>query len=472
VFGDTGLITSNRMTQSVLLLSGLGFLICGLLRNWFLRLVVACYVVLTPDISYFLGMPKPEPQLLFFLGISIYLFRRTKHSSLALFFLGCSMGSKISALPIVFILLFYMLLKTKKEKRLKTLMFFTFGLSFSVPILLPSVLLVLTLLTLIFQSQVRTKYAPRLLFVTLALVTVGYLKIGIQLNPIVYFKSTLFNTNHGSDLETNNFVTWVHFFLFEWFESRLFLLFLPLLIVLTLTTLIGLKKAHIELDEELRFILTIIFGGLALNLVIFATAQRIWSYYLYIGFVITIVGIAGLIEKFFHVFPKRKLLVDVSYFLLFVVTTSVFVPQIQVLRVDLNTLIARDIDRDHVQRTQDYEMFLSVVSEMRQQSSRDILVSYDPTLYTPNVMVGVRLEPIWGPWLWEYKPDILYLGADLLPDSLEKHRFQKNFAEYNRAESNYRMNVLGQSNDCPTKECYLEYRDLSSGGKILIKLGK
>jgi hypothetical protein len=204
--------------------------------------------------------------------------------------------------------------------------------------------------------------------------------------------------------------------------------------------------------------------------VIFATAQRIWSYYLYIGFIVTIVGVAGLFEIYFLKFHKKRIFSNASYFLLIIITTLAFVPQTQVLRFDLSTLIGRDVDRDYLKRVQDYETFLSVVTEMRRQNNRDILVSYDPTLYTPNTINGVLLEPIWGPWLWKYKPDILYLGRDLLPDSLEGHRFQKNFPDYKRAASRYRMNVRGESYMCSSTGCYLEYRELRSGGKILIKL--
>lgn len=80
LFGDSGQIIASRMLQVILIIASYLVFGFGILRSWFLRLVLLVAMLTIPFSDYYMTIPKPEPLQLFFLAIfSFFLLKRMRH---------------------------------------------------------------------------------------------------------------------------------------------------------------------------------------------------------------------------------------------------------------------------------------------------------------------------------------------------------------------------------------------------------
>ena len=162
---NTGQIIANRFLQYILILSSYFIIAFGLIRGWFLRILMLLIFLSVPYTSYFMTMPKPEPLQLLFISLFIYYYIKNK----AIFsnywiFLGLALGVKISTLPLIpfyFAISYFSIYKKIKFNHLiNSISIISFpiliGLSISVPILIPTTALIL--LGIIFAKYIIKNY--------------------------------------------------------------------------------------------------------------------------------------------------------------------------------------------------------------------------------------------------------------------------------------------------------------------------
>lgn len=202
--GEAGQIIAGRMLQFFLLISSFMMLTFTFVKTWPLRIILFATLMFMPFTDYYMCMPKPEPLQLFFLSLFLYYYKKENLIfSQYWILLGCAFGTKISILPIVFLLFITPLWVHRKRFEdsefisdfKKSLCFFFFGLGLAVPILLKPILLLMVVLWSINHFQIKSKMFDLALYVLSALSIIFYSSENIA----PYIRGTFLNTTHGAD---------------------------------------------------------------------------------------------------------------------------------------------------------------------------------------------------------------------------------------------------------------------------------
>ena len=72
LFGDEGQIFAGRITQSIILIIAYVLMSFTFAKNWFFRFLLLGLLFSMPFTSYYMSMPKPEPQQLLCLALFLY----------------------------------------------------------------------------------------------------------------------------------------------------------------------------------------------------------------------------------------------------------------------------------------------------------------------------------------------------------------------------------------------------------------
>ena len=264
-------------------------------------------------------MPKPEPIQMFFLSLFFY-FSIKNHFALEKkqwVFLGLSIGTKISILPLSVPMIVFSMhksfsalgLKKTIEETPRMVVCILLGISISVPILLKQFLvslLVYLVGTKVFKVQKRIRIINKLLLVFTFLIGNAFYSFickkffATKTGLYKWFTQTILNTGHGSDVADVDFFSWTVYFLKEFLSPSVFINIF--LIILSFSLVYTYSKTNrtlsvLQVRTEKAFSpLIFLFSGLILLLVIFSTANRIWGFYLVPGFSLIVLSFVSICE--------------------------------------------------------------------------------------------------------------------------------------------------------------------------------
>jgi len=494
MFGDTGQIIAARMTQVVLLSVSFLILTWTFVQSWTLRCCTLLGLYAMPYTSYYMTMPKPEPIQMLFVAIFFYWHRKEQH----LFgphwiWLGLAFGSKVSALPIVIILVVEALagqrcrqiLQNRFWKAEVALTGFVLGVVMAVPILaVPAVVGMGGYFTSrLWLSWIHDRYG---------LGSLGYalgqcFSLGVALYSAItsthvvesWARGLFANAIHGSDQASITFFSWLTYYVDVW-------LLMPTW--LSITLLLGcacLVAMHIgrgfRLAGGYEKIATegviLLLCGLAMNGSIMLTTHRLWGFYLFPGTVLLLVGIASLVDEGLRIsldvsplIGKRieNLLTRVVLCGAVLMITVYWFPQ---SLKDYQTQAMRTHAQTYVDQLRSYQEVVKVLSEISPPVGSKIQVAFDPLMFPPANTETYEIKEFYGAFKnWSLHYDIVIFsaihtlqGASYPDDARILHELQLSRKEYARY-------VAGSSGSCVAPRCYERKAVLPNGGEILVLL--
>ena len=248
LFGDRGLIISNRMAVAIFQMLSYILLLYFFVPDERIRILGMLVLVSLPGSIYFASMPKPEPiQLLFFTFFLISKFKR--YDFLPFFFLGVSLGSKISALPMT---LFY--------------------LSYSY-----------------FNKSYKTisDFLKRIFILSLGIILGEPILSYLNKSAIVQYINTTFpHFSHGRDQDDVNIFSWLAFFA----KDPRGIFGIVLIIIFCFFIIKDYKKEKNEkgiIGYIQKPYIFIMISSLSFGLPVIFFVKRIWHHYLHISLVLT-----------------------------------------------------------------------------------------------------------------------------------------------------------------------------------------
>ncbi len=321
IFGPKGLIFFSRMSSVFFLSTSCLVLSAMFFKNYFFRLSGFFVLINIPFVSYYMTMPKPEPLQLFFFSLFLFFLKKNNYSinKKFWFFLGLSVGAKISMLPIAIGVVFFCfyqacLLEGVNKTLLKTPTMVSsvlLGLSVAVPILLISCLVSILLYNLLnkYLSIAIDDFSryKGLLIIGVFFVNVFYSllikeTLGFASGLYRWFTQTVLNTSHGFDSSEIDFFSWIEYFFCEFLSPFLLINIFTFVFATVLVFLIIKIKRESKLSEKLVLLtqecLLLVVSGAALNALVFVTASRIWGFYLFPGTVLLSIGLISSCEMF------------------------------------------------------------------------------------------------------------------------------------------------------------------------------
>jgi len=465
LYMNTGQIIANRFLQYILILSSYFIIAFGLIRGWFLRILMLLIFLSVPYTSYFMTMPKPEPLQLLFITLFIYYYIKNK----AIFsnywiFIGLALGVKISTLPLIpfyFVISYFSLYKKIRLfyliNSISTISFpILVGLSISVPILIPTTALIL--LGIMFSKYIVKKYknekVKSFLFILSYIV---FVLIYCYEKVFIWIQSTLFNTSHSADKSNIDFIDWFKFLCNEWLVGPKIL---NVLLVVTLFffatyTLIKSNKKNVY-TFQLNLPYTIFFSGVILNILICLFTKRLWGHYLYIGTNIIFIGLILIIEKYYHErkdnnlnnYDKLSVLIVLFYVTFY--TVNYWIPK---TFKELNNYAHRTNKERYIKDYKSFNIMNRYLQNISSIKKKPVNISIDPGLFVPNNTYYLKFIECFGKVNWEDSPDIIIFNPI--------HINQKEYLNHVISKNNYR---------CCKYPCYQKIKTLPNGSEILLRI--
>jgi len=263
IWGESGQIIATRLTQSIILIAAYWILVNTIVRSLIWRLFAVSLLILLPTTAYYACMPKPEPQQLLFLAAFFwYYMRREYKNGFYWFFIGASIGCKISAIFVLLVASLFSLNYYRKEFLSKDILKTIFSIYLGMMVAEPIFLLML--------------YPP------MSIECINH-----------YIGIITVNTNIGLDIPSVNVSDWVMFISNSLYSSRLLFILLTLFVLYQVTKDLILSN---NFKKNVNIYLLLIVGILLVAQIIFMV-KRLWGFYLHPGTVFIIVAVVSLLEK-------------------------------------------------------------------------------------------------------------------------------------------------------------------------------
>lgn len=242
IWGPVGQIIGGRQLQVLLLLLSFWLLSQTFIRTGYIKFLFVLTLCVIPYSSYYMSMPKPEPELLFFAALFLYFYVKNRGTLGGIFwiFLGLSMGSKISFLPpalIFFGISLYLTIQNTNFKEVYTkaglsLFFIAIGFCLAIPVFFKLLILAsYPILVLIFLFKAFSKKNAVATFLGIIIFIVALLQLGLipslkstsvleVLLPMkLWYLSTLGSVNEGGLGPNYNLINWLAFIPRQWLKT-------------------------------------------------------------------------------------------------------------------------------------------------------------------------------------------------------------------------------------------------------------
>lgn len=481
-WGEMGQIFASRMLQVILLISSFIILSKAAIKSWSLRSLLILLLVSMPYCAYYMTMPKPEPLQLFFLALFFYCYQKNNFAfGKSWIFLGLAFGTKISTLPVIFVIIFstifihkiYSRNRLLESKAIEGFLFFLLGFGVAVPILLFPILVVFTLFKFfcwIFSKKEKlNEFKP--IFLGLSILP----SVFIALPALkIWVLSTFMYTSHGSDQEKINFFSWVIYFYEEW-------LIAPMLIGIALSVIAGglfyinLKDSISHKTEWPLLGSILMMSGLALNISIFIGTHRLWGFYLFPGSVLFLAGLLSLIDGN----SKKRLLCKVQPLalmqrlmfsgpLIILLAMSIFfwVPSSISTLKDLSL---RTTQKEYGVEFNSYIKVINALEKINEIKAEGLKVAFDPILFPPDNNPRYTISEFWGPYTnWDSNPDVIIFSKVHTPAERKCLEGSVSYSACVFEEKLYKKLVINSGDKCKYLNCYERYTTLPNGGEILV----
>ncbi len=436
ISGEKGLITASRLAMALAQFAGFVLLVIAFLRAWYTRALLLALLISLPHTVYFFSMPKPEPVLLFFLGVFFYFAVKNEFRFGAYWiFLGLAFGAKISVLPIIPLLAGLAVLRLDGERPrlefpwkagLKAFFFFLLGQMLAIPMLF------------------RGYYAK-------------------------WINWTFKNTGHGADNVSVTWRTWLDYFITDWSGAPKVLFILILLVLMGAVVYAAVRYVlPMFRGRSVRFPLELVLiaFGLALTLPVALTVKRVWGYYLHIGLILIMAGMVVMIERRF-VFetgesehaqeegtsPMWKRLLPSMVPLLALLLLLPF--NFKVFDARARIYATGSENAEHKEKLKLYNDLVPYFRRVAAAKKWTIQVLYDPRLYPPESDVSFTVKHFWGPMRqWKAGVELIVTWKDTV---LGYPLPAKDNAEYKtslQAREQLAKHTAKAGQKCAAQPCY------------------
>lgn len=407
LFGDSGQIIAARMLQVILLVASYFVFGFGILRSWFLRLVLLVVMLSTPFSDYYMTMPKPEPLQLFSLAIFSYFFvKKNAAFSWYWIFIGLAFGTKISTLPALLVFIAIALVARSRNdlssvcrKPLSNAVIaFFLGLAIAVPILF--IPLLLSIGGYFAFDWLKKFSLGRVSRITIAVALIFTVYLASRKVLRVWISSTFLNTTHGADQTSINALSWVDYFFDKWLIAPYAVGLVLFIFIFGYLVLYGthILKSNFSSIDQRATAFAIAIAGLALNIAIIIGAKRLWGFYLYPGTVLMFAGIimmadlsiSGSLKKNNSSLASlnRYLAYFVPVFLL-IVSVIYWMPR----AIDgLNTASYRTSTSEYTLQYSSYRSFVDFLENYKAAEGKRIRVMLTPSLFPLKVIKNMKLS--------------------------------------------------------------------------------
>jgi hypothetical protein len=328
IWGSVGQIVAGRQLQVILLLISFWLLSHTFIQNSFLRFLLLLALCSTPYSSYYMSMPKPEPQLLFFGSLFLYFYLKNKGALGGVFWilLGLGAGSKVSFLPpalIFFGLSIYLGLQKSTFNQVclrsgYSALYVALGFCLAIPaffqlfILVSYPILVFIFIVHIFQRKIAFVCVLLLIALIGTLLKTDLISASVSaqilgaLQPVKWwYISTLGSVNEGGVGPNYNLVNWIAFIPREWLKTPFAFGFFYMSVLGYCATMCGYKIYQSALNKEVRSDallhgVLLVIGIAMLASPMTAVKNRLWGMYLYPGFVFFLTYLFSALDNYLH----------------------------------------------------------------------------------------------------------------------------------------------------------------------------
>ena len=351
IFGISGLIISNRMVSAILQLFSYLILLYTFVPKGkeSCRLLGLFLLILLPGTLYFSHMPKPEPIQLLFLSLFLAGKFRWKKPLLPFFFLGIGLGAKISLLPgCLFVLaLDFWYPGYQKTKKIAI---FIVGWMTGAPIL-------------------------------------SYLSLQKLLS---YWNAIKANAFHGGDIDDINWISWMDFFINNFFSSTLTGIIATVLgITSTFFLIRNVSVKDINHPSLYLFVLSMSFLAPT-----FLFVKRLWPMYLHVGLVLMAIAFLNLYSHHYKSASKHLKII------LFSLTAFFALLRLEPVWAEIQRLAWRTQSPAHITKTKLWEKTKEISLEIK-SSKKNHVLCIDPRMFYEKHIGKTIIVPFWGPFNFE-----------------------------------------------------------------------
>lgn len=325
LFGIAGQIVASRELGALLLLGSYLLLVIGFLKKPSIRFFALLTLIALPFNSYYMSMPKPEPQMIFALSLFLYLNSRNYFlpGKPSWILLGIALGAKISFIVPVIIVFIASLLHGIITNKTIIRPYFTSGLYILAGFLISNpyflqpvfffsypVLIIFIIFRLFKRSQA--------LFIAAAIITlcVNFLSENSAYEFIIkdlpkfsgfnhavgeWSRGTFLKVNDGTGAANQNFYSWFVYFCKTLYPPLPFLGFTFLAFLIIFFALVSRALLRCRHSNYLGVFnaLSILTLGLALVLIpMLSVKNRLWGMYFFPGLIFTCIAIIMITEAY------------------------------------------------------------------------------------------------------------------------------------------------------------------------------
>lgn len=446
--GESGQIIATRLLFALFVFSSSLIVVVLFVRNWSLRLLALIALLSLPYSSYYATMPKPEPIIMLLIVLFLTQIRRPAENlgyfeiwrESRFILLGLAFGTKISIAPVVGLLgLFAVSYRWIVDG--KTL----------------------------FDSLVRAALWS----------IVGFLIAvpAIIMRPMTglpgYFNQTWGSRGHGADQASINFDSWMTFFANLPFFGQGWITWPVVTLMVTLPlVLLGFNiwqdrksEPGLSMSAQIANILRaeetvpalLIVAGLIANLMIMATTQRLWGFYLYPGSFLMIVGFWATADIWWRKSGLKLGPLARNTFAsgLAVLALIASYPAIGFTADDFAKQANRSLSPAYVEKAAEYEAVLEQVARFSPAEGRRLYVYFDSHLWHPTSTSTAYFAPVYRPFVdWERAPELVFLFENRVNRALDR-----TVGGPNEADQAHAYDLLEAHSDhlgeCTVEPCYV-----------------
>jgi hypothetical protein len=355
-----------------------------------------------------------------------------------------------------------------------TFIFFYFGLSLSVPILLPSFLLCAFLYY--FFITLASKFDISLFFRTLLFIISSYsIYIFAKKDLLEWLSQTLLSTKHGSDQSSITFARWLSFYLNEWLLTPQWLLLFFLILTSIFIAINLVSKFNNRISDDVVAALTVSAAGIFLNIAIMLTVKRLWGFYLYVGTILFISGILLIINSILdasikynrnHLNKSANMLGWMLSFVIFYIAIFFWLPK---TITNLSALSVRTKSQEYTLLKTSYSATINFISNITIDQSSPLLIASTPLIFIPQANLKYKIFGFWGPFVeWDKSYDLIILDSANTP---KKSNLNPSSVEYDNRLielDGYEKHVANEQGKCKKTPCFIKGLNLPNGGEILV----
>ncbi len=436
IWGDTGLIISNRMVQAVQLIIAYLIFAFGLTRAPMMKFFCLGLLLVLPYTGYYSTIPKPEPNQLLYLALFFLLHKKAQcRFGFHWILMGLAFGAKISTLPIAVLCVVhsgYLFLRYSDVKPIRQflagLVAFFIGFGLAVPSLLLS-----------FALRNKTPFSNYWWWITNA--------------PF-----------HPADDMTVTAIDWLKYIAFHWSAIPSHAL-IPLLFFFALAIFAPLCW-HRSLDHKSRDQFTlgwlVMCSGIFLNVLVIWKVKRVWGFYLHSGFALGIVGVMMLgdvlLTSTFGFFGRFSSGAKNAFQGATILAVSLVIGfRMSPTLNEYRYLAARTAMPDHQAKVGAYDFLTAILPVVSALNGRRLLVFVDVFLYVPPSDNQFSIVPVWSPLPWARRPDIILVERNSLNAYTTPNSEIANVRHYDSIIAQYQYSLhTGPNCDCSL--CYQEVK--------------